>query len=79
MTIYKSKCVLAATYGSRLWGIGNCLAIQRQENIFLRKVLAVPQSIPSTMIHDEVGLSHIMDLIAIRPLLVWWSIWSKGD
>lgn len=54
-------------------------AIYRLENTFLRKLLAVSQSINVTIVHKELGLPYISDKACYKTLILWHSIWTKPE
>lgn len=77
MTIYKAKCRPTAMYGSELWGYGKTDTLQREENAFLRILLALLKSSSTYVCHSELGAPCIADLIRIQPVLLWHKIWSS--
>lgn len=74
LNVYKDKIIAIANYGSEIWGYKNCAELQIVENEFLRSLLSVPQSMPSYIIHQEVGICFMVDLIRKSPFLKWISI-----
>ena len=66
-------------YGAEVWGHIKSSAIQTAENVFCRKLLGVSQSTPAFMIHQELGLQFISDVIAIKPLLLWVKVWLRPE
>lgn len=75
--IYKAKCISTAKYGAGIWGYADVQPLQLVENVFLRYLLAVPNSTASYICHTELGLPYVSDLIKIQPVLLWHKIWSS--
>lgn len=69
----------SATYGAGLWGYIPCKPLQVEENNFLKRLLCLPVSASTSVVHREAGLLYLEDLISVRPLLLWISIWSKEE
>lgn len=79
VAIYKAKSVTMATYGAGLWGYANGHALQIEENTFLKRLLYLPPYAANTIVHNEFDLQFLEDLLLVRPLLLWLSLWAKEE
>lgn len=79
LSIYRSKCLAIAMYGSAIWGYKQLDGVQLAENRFLRTLLCVPQSTPTFAIHQELGLGYVTDLLRVAPLVCWLKTWLNPD
>lgn len=77
IAIYKARSFATAMYGAEVWGYHCSQVLQREENSFLKRLLSLPHSASNEIIHREVG--YLADLISLRPLLLWRSIWAKVE
>ena len=66
-------------YGADIWGYKVFHSFQIAENKFIRGLLRAPQSTPSYMAHEELGLGYVKDAIVLRPVKCWLSVWWNTE
>lgn len=79
LALYRSKSITTACYGAAIWGRSNTTSLQIQENKFLKRLLSVPSSTPNYIVHRELFVPYISDLISMAGLILWHGIWTKEE
>lgn len=79
MNLYRSICWAKVTYGAEVWGWGEIKGLQLEENRYLRKVLKVPPSTPAYIVHEELGVPYLEDMIRLKPVLAWLKVWYNPE
>lgn len=60
-----------------VWGFYDSYPIQCAENVFLKFILALPNSASVYSCHSELGIPYIADIIKAQPALLWHRIWTS--
>lgn len=79
LKLYGSKCITGTCYGGALWGMSDITPLQTLENQFLRRLLAVPTSTATIILHRETDTPYISDLISVAALTLWHRIWTREE
>lgn len=79
LALYRSKCVTGVCYGAAIWGRANTTALQIQENKFRKRVLAVSSTTANYIVHKELSVPYLSDLINMAGLPFWQGIRAKDE
>ena len=66
-------------YGSEIWGFGNIDIIERSQLKFLKDILNLKKSTPSSMIYGELGIMPFYIVIKTRVISYWSKTISMSD